>query len=94
MKTVKDFLMACDSINSYEVAPDEVTQSLTTLKYSLLYLVSEEKLHLDDSIDEWKHYWRSFDLSDHYKVANFYLKRIGKPTLNYHNQKFHERRAS
>lgn len=91
MKTVKDFLEACDELSQMEVhpSPESEKHSLIVLKHSVLYLVSTKKLKLNDPIDEWKKYWGEFDLKDHYKVANVYLKRLNKPPFNFTEEKFH-----
>lgn len=62
---------------------------LTVRKYSLLYLVQKGKIQLTDHIDEWKRYERAFEVPDHYKVANSFLKANGQRLLNYSEDIFH-----
>lgn len=90
MKTVSDFIKGCDVIiNDDSIRGfNNVKRTHKVLKYSVLYLVSKEKITLDDTIDKWKVYWSGYDLIDHYKVANAYLKKIGRPELNYSDDKF------
>lgn len=90
MEKVSDFVELCKKIIEDEPpnGNEHMQRSYTVLKNSIMYLTSERKLKLTDPIEEWKHYWGAFSLSDHYKVAEEYLRRTGQPPLNYTDDKF------
>jgi hypothetical protein len=89
METVSDYLdtieytlKECDP-HTGKIPSPAGTRAFTVYKYSILYLVSKQKLKLTDPVDEFYKYLDKFTIQDHYKVANAFLAQTGRPRLNY-----------
>lgn len=82
-------LQECDINGRYP--NDSSFKIITIWKYSLLYLVYTQKLDLSDSESDWNKYMKQYRISDHYAVANAYLRNNGMYELDYKEAVFKNR---
>lgn len=76
--------------------PDaEMAACLSTVyKYTLLYLVQNEKLGMGDDKQDFWEYVYNYTPSALYRVANHQRRQSGQLPLNYHQECFHRKETT
>lgn len=87
MGTVMDYLRAIEATikdsdpMDGKVPSIRVNRRFSIYKYSLLYLISENKIKFTDDESQFIEYMHKFTLPEHLKTANAYLKLNDKPLI-------------
>lgn len=86
---IQDFQRFKNSRQFVDYQSTLVIKIHTVWMYSLLYLVQTGKLKLSDPMTKWEEYTKKYQLPDHYKVANSYLRANNQEPLDYKDKIFH-----